>query len=131
MTMQDPIADMLTRVRNGQSAKKKTVSMPASKIKYAIASVLRDEGYIVDYGFEGEGATKKLNITLKYHKGNPVIATLKRASRPGLRNYKSVNNIPKILGGLGVTVISTSKGVMSDRAARALGLGGEVLCYIS
>lgn len=131
MSMQDPVADMLTRIRNAQQAGKKTVVMPAAKLKAAIAKVLADEGYIA--GFEaGEAEGKKvLTLTLKYFEGKPVIARIDRVSRPGLRVYKGLNDLPKVLGGLGVAIISTSKGVMSDRAARAAGHGGEVLCYVA
>ncbi|QGX40842.1 30S ribosomal protein S8 [Permianibacter aggregans] len=131
MSMQDPVADMLTRIRNAQQAGKKTVSMPAAKLKSAIAKVLADEGYIA--GFEaGEMEGKKvLTLNLKYFEGKPVIARIERVSRPGLRVYKGLNDLPKVLGGLGVAIVSTSKGVMSDRAARAAGHGGEVLCYVA
>ena len=131
MSMQDPVADMLTRIRNAQQAGKKTVSMPAAKLKSAIAKVLADEGFIA--GFEaGEMEGKKvLTLNLKYFEGKPVIARIERVSRPGLRVYKGLNDLPKVLGGLGVAIVSTSKGVMSDRAARAAGHGGEVLCYVA
>lgn len=131
MSMSDPIADMLTRIRNAQQAEKASLKMPASKKKTAIASVLKDEGYISDYSEEGEGATKKLSITLKYYEGSPVIDTIQRVSRPGLRVYKSKDELPRINAGLGVAIISTSAGVMSDRAARAKGYGGEVLCVVT
>ena len=131
MSMQDPVADMLTRIRNAQQAGKKTVSMPAAKLKSAIAKVLADEGYIA--GFEaGEMEGKKvLTLNLKYFEGKPVIARIERVSRPGLRVYKGLSDLPKVVGGLGVAIISTSKGVMSDRAARTAGHGGEVLCYVA
>ena len=129
--MTDPIADMLTRIRNGQRAGKVSVSMPSSKLKQSIASVLKDEGYIADYNEQDEDGKPSLNVSLKYYEGQPVIDTLKRISRPGLRIYKAKDELPKVMGGLGVAIVSTSKGVMSDRAARAAGEGGEVLCYVS
>jgi len=131
MSMTDPIADMLTRIRNGQKARKVSVSMPASKSKEAIASVLKDEGYIVDYKVDGDAAEKQLTIELKYFKGAPVIEKIQRTSRPGLRIYRGKEELPKVLGGLGVAIVSTSAGVMSDRQAREKGIGGEVLCIIS
>ncbi len=130
MSMQDPIADMLTRIRNGQSAQKKSVTMPTSKLKKAIAQVLKDEGYIKDFDVSDE-AKSQLTVELKYHNGQPVIEELKRVSRPGLRIYRGTDELPKVIGGLGVAIISTSKGVMSDRAARKIGHGGEVLCLVS
>lgn len=127
--MTDPIADMLTRVRNAQSAAKVDVTMPSSKLKNAIAKVLLDEGYIS--GFSSDGASKPtLTIALKYHDGRPVIDEIKRVSRPGLRIYKNKNELPKILNGLGVAIVSTSAGVMTDREARASGRGGEILCTV-
>lgn len=131
MSMTDPIADMLTRIRNGQKARKVTVSMPASKVKEAIAKVLQDEGYISGFSTESEGEKKSLTIELKYFEGVPVIETIQRASRPGLRIYRGKEDLPKVLGGLGVTIVSTSAGVMSDRQAREKGIGGEVLCVVS
>jgi len=131
MSMTDPIADMLTRIRNGQKARKVSVSIPASNSKEAIAKVLRDEGYITDYKVEGEGATKALVVELKYFKGKPVIEKIERSSRPGLRIYRGKEELPKVLGGLGVAIVSTSAGVMSDRQAREKGVGGEVLCIVS
>lgn len=131
MSMTDPISDMLTRIRNGQKAQKVSVSMPASRLKLAVAEVLVEEGYIADVGVAGEGAERALTITLKYHGGQPVIERLERASRPGLRYYSRSDNLPKVKGGLGVAIISTSKGVMADRRARAEGHGGEVLCLVS
>jgi small subunit ribosomal protein S8 len=132
MSMSDPIADMLTRIRNGQRVNMESVVMPASSIKVAIAKVLREEGYITDYGVEElSGSKKQLRIDLKYFEGKPVIDRLKRVSRPGLRIYKKKNELPKVLGGLGVAIVSTSKGVMTDRAARDQGFGGEVICYVS
>jgi small subunit ribosomal protein S8 len=131
MTMTDPISDMLTRIRNGQKARKVSVSMPASNAKEAVARVLKDEGYITGYSVEGEGATKELNVELKYFEGTPVIESIKRASRPGLRIYRGKEDLPKVLGGLGVAIVSTSAGVMSDREAREKGIGGEVICIVS
>ena len=131
MSMTDPIADMLTRIRNGQKARMVSVSMPASKAKEAIASVLKDEGYIIDYATEGEGAKSTLSVELKYFDGVPVIERIQRASRPGLRIYRGNDDLPKVLGGLGVAIVSTSAGVMSDRQAREKGIGGEVLCVVS
>lgn len=129
MSLQDPIADMLTRIRNGQRANKVSVTMPSSKMKCAIAKVLKEEGYIVDFAV-AESTKPELTIELKYHEGEAVINKLDRISRPGLREYKQVDELPKVLGGLGVAIISTSKGVMSDRAARAAKLGGEVVCFV-
>lgn len=130
MSMSDPISDMLTRIRNGQSARKVTVTMPLSNVKEAIAKVLKEEGFIDDFAVEKDGANSSITITLKYYLGEPVISKLKRVSRPGLRIYKSVEDLPKVIGGMGVAIVSTSKGVMSDRAARAAGHGGEVLCMV-
>jgi len=130
MSMTDPIADMLTRIRNGQSAGKESVTLPSSKLKLAIAKVLKDEGYISNFSSETTGSHSQMCITLKYHNGQPVIEKVKRISRPGLRIYKSKDELPKVLGGLGIAVVSTSKGVMTDRAARAAGHGGEVLCTV-
>ncbi len=129
--MTDPISDMLTRIRNGQKARKVSVSMPASKSKEAVARVLEDEGYIVGYATDGEGAEKTLTIELKYFEGAPVIERIQRASRPGLRIFKGKEDLPKVLGGLGVAIVSTSSGVMSDREARSKGIGGEVICIVS
>ena len=130
MSMTDPIADMLTRIRNGQKARMVSVDMPASKAKEAIAHVLKEEGYITDYSTAGEGASKKLSVELKYFDGVPVIERIQRASRPGLRVYRGKEELPKVLGGLGVAIVSTSAGVMSDRQAREQGIGGEVLCIV-
>ncbi|NVK21324.1 MAG: 30S ribosomal protein S8 [Kangiellaceae bacterium] len=130
MSMQDPIADMLTRIRNGQAAAKKSVSMPASKLKASIAQVLVDEGFVAGFSVE-EGAKATMTVELKYYQGRPVIDQLNRVSRPGLRIYKRVDELPKVIGGLGVAIISTSKGVMSDRAARKAGHGGEVICTVA
>ena len=131
MSMSDPIADMLTRIRNGQSARKVSVSMPASKAKEAVAKVLQDEGYIVGFATDGEGVQKELKVELKYFDGVPVIEHIQRTSKPGLRIYRSKDELPKVLGGLGVAIVSTSAGVMSDRQAREKGIGGEVICVIS
>jgi len=131
MSMSDPISDMLTRIRNGQKARKVSVSMPASKSKEAIAKVLQDEGYVTGFAVTGEGAQKELTVELKYFEGVPVIERIERASRPGLRIYRGKEALPKVLGGLGVAIVSTSAGVMSDRAAREKGVGGEVLCVVS
>jgi small subunit ribosomal protein S8 len=128
--MQDPIADMFTRIRNGQAANKVAVSMPSSKMKVALAQLLKDEGYIADYASTTE-VKPVLNITLKYFENKPVIDVIKRVSRPGLRIYKGNNELPKVMGGLGVAVVSTSQGLMSDRAARVAGIGGEVICFVS
>jgi len=128
--MTDPIADMLTRVRNAQSASKFDVTMPSSKLKMAIAKVLKDEGYITDFSSDS-AAKPSLTITLKYYEGRAVIDDLKRVSRPGLRIYKNKNELPKILNGLGIAIISTSAGVMTDRQARDSGRGGEILCTVS
>lgn len=129
MSMQDPVADMLTRIRNAQQVGKASVSMPASRLKESIAKVLKEEGYVSDYARE-EGAKPQLTIELKYFEGKPVIAELSRTSRPGLRRYANKTGIPSVRGGLGVAIVSTSKGVMTDRAARAAGVGGEVLCTV-
>ncbi|BBP81042.1 30S ribosomal protein S8 [Pseudomonas sp. No.21] len=129
MSMQDPLADMLTRIRNAQMAEKSVVSMPSSKLKVAVASVLKNEGYISGYQISSD-IKPLLSIELKYFEGRPVIEELKRVSRPGLRQYKSVDQLPKVRGGLGVSIVSTNKGVMTDRAARAAGVGGEVLCTV-
>ena len=130
MSMSDPIADMLTRIRNGQSAAKVEVTMPASNMKQSIAKVLKDEGYIKDFSVS-EGAKAEMSVSLKYHDGKPVIDTIQRISRPGLRIYKNKDEIPSILNGLGVVIVSTSNGMMTDRAARAAGIGGELICSVS
>ena len=127
--MTDPIADMLTRVRNAQAASKFDVTMPSSKLKIAIAKVLLDEGYITDFSTD-DAAKPSLTVTLKYFEGRPVIDELKRVSRPGLRIYKNKNELPKILNGLGIAIVSTSAGVMTDKAARNAGRGGEILCTV-
>ena len=128
--MTDPIADLLTRIRNGLHALKVDVSMRTSKQKQAIAQVLKDEGFISDFSVEDDDGKLNLNIVLKYFEGQPVIAKIKRISRPGLRIYKGSDELPKVMGGLGIAIISTSKGLMSDRAARKAGHGGEVLCTV-
>ena len=128
--MTDPIADMFTRIRNGQSAAKAAVQMPSSKVKVAIANLLKEEGYISDYAVVGE-AKPVLEITLKYFQGKPVVETIQRVSRPGLRIYKGKDELPKVMGGLGIAIVSTSKGLMTDRAARQFGTGGEVICYVA
>jgi small subunit ribosomal protein S8 len=129
MSMQDSLADMLTRIRNAQMAEKQTVSMPSSKLKAAVAQVLQDEGYINGFGVE-ESTKSQLTIELKYFEGKPVIEKIDRYSRPGLRQYSGSSKLPNVRGGLGVAIVSTSKGVMTDRAARAAGVGGEVLCTV-
>jgi small subunit ribosomal protein S8 len=128
--MTDPIADMLTRIRNGQAARKKFIKQPSSKLKVSIARVLKEEGYITDFSTETIGNHTEMTIELKYYKGAPVIESIKRISRPGLRIYKSKDELPKVLGGLGIAIVSTSNGVMTDRSARAIGHGGEVICTV-
>ena len=131
MSMSDPIADMLTRIRNGQAVGKKAIIMPSSKKKAAVAQVLKDEGYIIDYSTSEDGVKGALNIELKYFQGEPVIEMIQRVSRPGLRIYKSAKDLPKVRAGLGIAIISTSKGLMTDRAARVAGHGGEILAYVA
>ena len=131
MSMSDPIADMLTRIRNGQAVEKSTVKMPSSKVKMAIAQVLKDEGYIDGFSVQSEGGKSELEITLKYYAGRPVIERIERVSRPGLRVYKGRDAIPQVMNGLGVAIVTTPKGVMTDRKARQTGVGGEVLCYVA
>ncbi len=131
MSMSDPIADMLTRIRNAQMVGQIDVKMPASKLKTAIASVLRDEGYIEDFAVRSDGSVPELRIGLKYYAGRPVIERLERVSRPGLRVYKGRHDIPRVMNGLGIAILSTSRGVMTDRKARADGVGGEVLCIVA
>ena len=131
MSMSDPIADMLTRIRNAQMVEKPSVAMPSSKLKAAIAKVLKDEGYIEDFAIRGDGAKPELEIALKYYAGHPVIEKIERVSRPGLRIYKSKDDIPRVMNGLGIAIVSTSHGVMTDRKARATGVGGEVLCIVA
>ncbi|MFW8591540.1 30S ribosomal protein S8 [Glaciecola sp. 2405UD65-10] len=130
MSMQDPIADMFTRIRNGQQASKVTVSMPSSKLRVAIANLLQAEGYVEGFSVE-EGTKPVLSVTLKYFDGKKVIDTIERVSRPGLRIYKKKDELPKVLGGLGIAIVSTSKGVMTDRAARNAGMGGEIIGYVA
>ena len=130
MSMQDPIADMLTRIRNALAVEKQIVSMPSSKMKKAIADVMKEEGYISDYSVAEAGGKAELKIELKYFQGRPVIEMMKRISRPGLRTYKGKSELPAVNGGLGIAIISTPGGLMSDRAARAAGLGGEVICFV-
>jgi small subunit ribosomal protein S8 len=129
--MSDPIADMLTRIRNAQTVNKTAVAMPSSKLKVAIARVLKDEGYIENYAVAEDAGKATLSIELKYYAGRPVIERIERVSRPGLRVYKGKSEIPTVLNGLGVTIVSTPKGVMTDRKARATGTGGEILCYVA
>ncbi|PJX27731.1 30S ribosomal protein S8 [Advenella sp. S44] len=131
MSMSDPIADMLTRIRNAQQVEKVSVSMPSSKLKVAIAAVLKEEGYIESFEIKGEKAKPELEISLKYYAGRPVIERIDRVSRPGLRIYKGRTAIPQVMNGLGVAIVSTSRGVMTDRKARHEGVGGEVLCYVA
>ena len=131
MSMSDPIADMLTRIRNAQGVEKTDVSMPASKLKVAIAEVLKDEGYIDSVEVRPNDGKPELRIGLKYYAGRPVIERLERVSRPGLRIYRSRDDIPQVMNGLGVAIVSTSRGVMTDRKARSQGVGGEVLCYVA
>ena len=131
MSMSDPIADMLTRIRNAQRTNKTSVSMPASKLKGAIANVLKDEGYIDDFSVHNNDGKPVLSISLKYYAGRPVIEKIERVSKPGLRIYKGSQHLPKVMNGLGVTIVSTSKGVMTDRKAQAAGIGGEVLCVVA
>lgn len=131
MSMTDPIADMLTRIRNAQMAEKAAVSMPSSKIKLAIASVLKDEGYIDDFAVRENGAKPELDIALKYYAGRPVIERIERVSKPGLRVYKGTDSLPRVMNGLGIAIVSTPQGVMTDRKARASNVGGEVLCIVA
>ncbi|PHS23152.1 MAG: 30S ribosomal protein S8 [Methylophaga sp.] len=131
MSMTDPVADMLTRIRNAQQANKTEIKMPASKLKQSIATVLKDEGYILGFDSAEVAGKPVLSIALKYFEGKAVISSIDRVSRPGLRVYKAANDLPKVIGGLGIAIVSTSKGVMTDRKARELGQGGEVLCSVS
>jgi small subunit ribosomal protein S8 len=131
MSMNDPVSDMLTRIRNAQQAEKELVMMPSSKLKAAIAKVLKDEGYIEDFAVHGESSKSELVVSLKYYAGRPVIEKIERVSRPGLRIYKPSRDIPRVMNGLGVAIVSTSKGVMTDRKARGMGVGGEVLCIVA
>ncbi len=130
MSLQDPVADMFTRIRNGQAAKKVAVKMPSSKLKIASAKVLKDEGYIEDFAVSAD-VKAELEVTLKYFQGKSVIETIDRVSRPGLRIYKKRGELPKVMGGLGVAIVSTSKGLMTDRAARKVGIGGEIIGYVA
>lgn len=130
MSMQDPIADMFTRIRNGQMAQKVAVTMPSSKLRVAIAEVLKAEGYVADFAVSGD-VKPVLEVTLKYFEGKQVIDTIERVSRPGLRIYKKKDELPKVMGGLGIAIVSTSKGVMTDRAARKAGMGGEIIGYVA
>jgi len=129
--MSDPIADMICRIKNAQAVQKSEVSVIASNVKLAIAKVLKAEGYISGFCVEQNGSRKFIILSLKYYKGKPVIENIRRISKPGLRIYKKISKLPKVMGGLGVAIVSTSKGVMTDRAARTLGEGGEILCYVS
>jgi small subunit ribosomal protein S8 len=129
--MSDPIADMLTRIRNAQSVAKAAVTMPSSKLKVAIAQVLKDEGYIDGFAVKSDGGKSELEVALKYYAGRPVIERIERVSRPGLRVYKGRDAIPQVMNGLGVAIVTTPRGVMTDRKARATGVGGEVLCYVA
>ncbi|MBE0492745.1 MAG: 30S ribosomal protein S8 [Thiomicrospira sp.] len=131
MSMSDPIADMLTRIRNGQLAGHAKVSMPSSKVKASLAKLLVDEGYVSSFDVKDTDGKSILSVDLKYYQGKPVIEMLKRVSRPGLRVYKNKDELPKVIGGLGVAVVSTSKGIMSDRDARMQGVGGEIICYVA
>jgi small subunit ribosomal protein S8 len=131
MSMTDPIADLLTRIRNAQQARKQEVSMAASKVKMAVVSVLKDEGYVADFRVENDGGKALLTVALKYYEGKPVIDRLERVSRPGLRIYRGKDELPKVLGGMGTVIVSTPKGVMTDKQARSIGQGGEVLCIVA
>jgi len=131
MSMSDPVADMFTRIRNAQRVEKESVSMPSSKLKVAIAQVLKDEGYIDDFAVRGQGAKNELELQLKYYAGRPVIERLERVSRPGLRVYRGRDALPQVMNGLGVAIVTTPKGVMTDRRARATGVGGEVIGYVA
>jgi small subunit ribosomal protein S8 len=131
MSMTDPVADLLTRIRNGQTAGKASVSMASSKLKASILKVLKDEGYIAGYNVDGESPKPQLTVDLKYFDGRPVIDRLERVSRPGLRIYRGKDELPKVLGGMGTVIVSTPKGVMTDKAARAIGQGGEVICIVA
>ena len=131
MSMSDPIADLLTRIRNAQMVAKPAVAVPSSKVKVAIAQVLKDEGYIESFEVKTEGGKSELQITLKYYAGRPVIERIERVSRPGLRVYKGRDDIPQVQNGMGVAIVTTPQGVMTDRKARATGIGGEVLCYVA
>ena len=131
MSMTDPIADFITRIRNGQTARKTEISCSSSRLKVSIAQVLRDEGYVAGFTTHADGGKTTLTVQLKYHEGRPVIERIERVSRPGLRSYRGKTALPKVLGGLGIAIVSTSQGVMTDRQARRVGQGGEVLCVVS
>ncbi len=131
MSMSDPVADMFTRIRNAQRVEKESVSMPSSRLKVAIAQVLKDEGYIDDFKVTTEGAKSRLDVRLKYYAGQPVIERLERVSRPGLRVYRGRDALPRVMNGLGVAIVTTPRGVMTDRHARASGVGGEVIGYVA
>jgi small subunit ribosomal protein S8 len=131
MSMSDPVADMFTRIRNAQRVEKESVSMPSSKLKVAIAQVLKDEGYIDDFAVRGQGVKNELEVQLKYYAGRPVIERLERVSRPGLRVYRGRDALPQVMNGLGVAIVTTPRGVMTDRRARATGVGGEVIGYVA
>jgi len=131
MSINDPIGDFLTRIRNGQMARKKTITSPSSTVRVDIAAVLKDEGYIADYAVAADGKKKVITVTLKYYQGKPVIERLERISTPSLRVYKGKTEVPKVLGGLGVAILTTPQGVLSDKKARAAGIGGEVICVVS
>jgi small subunit ribosomal protein S8 len=131
MSINDPIADFLTRIRNGQSAKLKSITSPSSTVKEAIAAVLKEEGYIADFSTSTEGVKKNITVVLKYYQGKPVIERLERASKSSLRVYRGKGELPKVMGGLGVAIVSTPRGVLSDRKARSEGIGGEVLCFVA
>ena len=131
MSITDPLADMLTRIRNGQSAGKAEVGMPSSKLKVSVCNVLKQEGYIDDFAVTQEGVKARLNVVLKYYKGKPVIESIQKVSKPGRRVYRAADQLPSVLGGFGIAVVSTSKGVMTDKTARESGQGGEVLCTVS
>ena len=131
MSMTDPIADFITRIRNGQAARKTEITCSSSKLKVSIAQVLRDEGYVAGFTTQADGGQTTLTVQLKYHEGRPVIVRIERVSRPGLRSYRGKAALPKVLGGLGIAIVSTSQGVMTDRQARRVGQGGEVLCVVS
>ena len=131
MSMTDPISDMLTRIRNAQAVRKTTVNMPSSKLKTALAQVLKDEGYIDDFALRQKEGKPEIEISLKYYAGRPVIEKIERVSRPGLRIYRGRDDIPRVMNGLGIAIVSTSRGLMTDRKARATGIGGEVLCIVA
>lgn len=131
MSINDPIGDFLTRIRNGQQARKKTITSPSSTVREAIAAVLKDEGYIADFAVAAEGRKKTITVALKYYQGKPVIERIERISKPSLRVYKGKADVPKVLGGLGIAILTTPQGVLSDKKARAAGVGGEVICVVS